>query len=143
MIISHVRFPKPLSVANALPLLVDLVSKPGEPPLDLSKATKLEDLSFRYAASNVQRITMALQSVKSVNLRRIAIRPYDISVDRIGDTERREWQEFDRLLVQFWTSHSIRPEFACEAGNGFRGLAPSLLPELMRRGLVDLVGHNA
>jgi hypothetical protein len=129
-------------VASALPLLTDLVSKPGEPPLDLSKATKLKDLSFRYPASNVQRITMALQSVKSVNLQQITVHPYDISADQIGDTERREWQDLDHLLVQFWTSHSIRPEFACEAGNGFRDLAPSLLQELMRRGLADLVGHN-
>ena len=129
-------------MANALPLLADPVLTPGEPPLDLSKATKLKDLSFRYPVSNVQRITMALQSVKSENLRQITIHPHDISTDQIGEAKRREWQDLDRLLIQFWTSHSVRPKFAYKAENGFRDLAPSLLPELMRRGLVDLVEHK-
>ena len=120
----------------------DLVKMSGEPPLDLSKATKLKDLSFRFQGLDVQRITMALQSVKSENLRQITLLPYDISANEIVDTERRQWRVLDDLLVQFWTSHAIRPIFGCgveEEGRGFRGLAPSLLPELMGRGLVDLV----
>ena len=47
--------------------------------------------------------------------------------------------ELDRLLVQFWVTHSIRPRVVNAAGKGLRGYGPSLLPELTRRGLVDLV----
>jgi hypothetical protein len=120
---------------------MDLVTKPGEPPLDLSKATKLKDLSFRYPASSVRRITMALQSVKSENLRRITIHPYDISANKIGDTERRQWQDLDHLLVQSWTSHSIRPTIVYEARRimgDLGGITLNLLPELVGRGLIDL-----
>ena len=85
---------------------------------------------------------MALQSVKSKNLRQITIHPYQISANAIEATQQRQWQDLDRLLVQFWTSHSIRPMIKYKARGGewdFRGLAQSLLPELMGRGLVDLV----
>jgi hypothetical protein len=129
-------------VVDILPLSPDLVAIFGEPPLDLSKVTKLKDLSFLFRGSNVQRITMALQSVKSENLRQITIHPYQIPANEIEATKRRQWQDLDRLLVQFWTSHSIRPMIKYKAREGerdFRGLAPSLLPELMGRGLVDLV----
>jgi hypothetical protein len=84
---------------------------------------------------------MALQSVKSENLRRITIHPFDIYIDQIGDTGRRQWHDLDRLLVQFWTSHSIRPTIVYEAmerRRDFGAIALSLLPELVGRGLVDL-----
>jgi hypothetical protein len=115
-----------------------------EPPLDLSKATKLKDLSFRCEGPNTQRITMALQSVKSEAFRQITIHPYGTFPNPIGPVERGQWQDLDSLLVQFWTSHSIRPVIKYkprEGGRDLGRLAPSLLPELMRRGLVDLVAE--
>ena len=63
-------------------------------------------------------------------------------MDLIGGTVRQEWEDLDRLLVQFWTACSIRPKFMYVAEEGeddLRDLAPSLLPELTRRGAVDLV----
>ena len=46
------------------------------------------------------------------------------------------------MLVQFWTSHAIRPKIEYEAGEegeDLKGLAPGLLPELTRRQVVDLL----
>ena len=90
---------------------------------------------------------MALRSIQSKNLQQITatIHPIGGFGSPIEDTVRQEWQDLDHLLVEFWTSRSIRPKFRYDAGrgeNGFRGLAPSLLPELTRRGLVDLVERN-
>ena len=79
--------------------------------------------------------------VKSENLRRITIHPYEMPVNPIEDMERHQWQDLDRLLVQFWTSHSIRPTIVYEAMERRRDLgaiALSLLPELVGRGLVNL-----
>jgi hypothetical protein len=130
-------------MVNALLLLADLVvSQEPEPPLDLSKATKLKDLTFLCGRQNIQRITMALQSVKSKNLRQITIHPHGSFEDLIGPVDHPQWQDLDRLLVQFWTSHSIRPMIkykAREIERDFGRQAPSLLPELMGRALVDLV----
>lgn len=56
--------------------------------------------------------------------------------------DRRDWQDLDRLLVQIWASYSIRPWIMYETGKEGRDQkdhAPSLLPELTRRGFVDLV----
>ena len=64
---------------------------------------------------------MALQTVQSKNLQQITINPYDIFASRIGKEARQELQELDRLLVQFWTSHSIRPRVS-STGRGRRGM---------------------
>ena len=86
---------------------------------------------------------MALQTVESENLLRITVRPdADTFVRTIKEPVRQQWRDLDRLLVQFWTSHSIRPKITFEAGarrKDIRDYAPNLLPELTRRGLVDLV----
>jgi hypothetical protein len=128
-------------VVNTLPLPVDL-DLPGAPLLDLSKVNKLEDLLFRCGGWNVQQITMALQTVQSKHLQKVTIHPGVAFANRILGTVHQEWQDLDHLLVQFWNSHSIRPKFTYEAdkeGDDLRAFAPSLLPELTRRGIVDLV----
>ena len=110
------------------------------PYLDLSKATKLKDLELRWKRLSVGWITMALGTVKSEYLRKITIHPTTAAT--IEDSIYQEWQELDQLLVQFWTTHSVRPRLAYRVGKGgqdLRDCAPRLLPELSRRGLVDLV----
>jgi hypothetical protein len=112
----------------------------GMPPLDLSEATRLKDLSFRCEGSIIQQFTMALQTVQPEHLQQITIHPYVAFADPVEERVSQEWQDLDRLLVQFWTLRSIRPKIkygVWEGGNGLRALAPSLLPELTRRGLVD------
>jgi hypothetical protein len=132
-------------VVNTLPLLVDIAMS-GTPPLDLSRATKLKDLSFQCGGSDIQRVTMALQTVQSKNLQQITIYPcktlYGTPGNPVEGAVLQQWQDLDRLLVQFWTSHSIRPKITYKVGKGQKdwgALVPRLLPELTRRGLFDLV----
>ena len=126
-------------MVNASLLVLAAVVMSEKPPLDLSKATKLKSLLFRCVDPSIQRITMTLETVQSKDLRQITIHPYGTFSGLIGETARQEWQDLDRLLVQLWTSHSIRPKIVYEMGRGGNNLAPSLLPELTRRGVVDLV----
>jgi len=110
--------------------------------VNLSAATKLEHLVFRLARPNAQWITTALQTVESKGLQRITLHPTAETFVRIKWSVRQQWRDLDRMLVQFWASHSIRPNVTYVVGlNGgdMRYHAPSLLPELTRRGLVDLV----
>ena len=114
--------------------------------LDISKAKKLKHLTFsrsRSSRSTVQWITMTLQTVDSKNLQSITIKPHDRPPETIEEDVYQEWQDLDRVLVQFWTSRSIRPRvvYMPRLGEG-KDLGvdvPILLPELTRRGLVDLV----
>jgi hypothetical protein len=115
---------------------------PEIPPLDLSKATKLKDVQFRCGTPEIQWITMALGSIESKNLQQIFIHFYPIFTIYIGEMAYQDWGDLDRVLVQFWTSHSIRPKIKYDAGrewNNLNSLAPSLLPELTRRQVVDLL----
>jgi hypothetical protein len=139
----RVRFLQFLRAINSLQLLVD-VDTSGAPPLDLSKAAKLKELSFRFGWSDVQRITMTLQTAQSKHLQQITIYPRGNFENPVEETVRLGWQDLDRLLVQFWTSHSIRPKIMHETGKGQAAwglFAERLLPELSRRGLVDLATH--
>ena len=111
---------------------------------DLSTATKLKDLAFvqpmLIAESSVQWITEILQTVKSKDVQHIRISIY--IDDEISEAIRQEWQDLDRLLVHFWTSYLVRPRVVYllrEGEKDMRDRAPSLLPELTRRGLIDLI----
>ena len=113
----------------------------GVPSLDLSKATKLKDVEFRCGKPDVQWITMALRTIESKTLQRITIDLYAPSVRQMGETVCQEWRDLDRLLVQFSTSHSIRPKITngkWEGGVNLGSIVPMLLPELTRRGMVDV-----
>ena len=86
---------------------------------------------------------MALRTANFENLQQIAICPSDtVPGSPIEETVRRELQDLDHMLVQFWTSYSIRPQVMydqLEGGEDMRDRVPDLLPELSRRGLVDFV----
>jgi len=113
---------------------------------DLSKAQKLKNLVFVAKRTNIHWIITALQTIKSEGLRQIAVHLHTtIFQDPTEEMDHREWQDLDRLLVQFWTSHLIRPQLVYapnSTGRDTRDRTPSLLPELTRRGLVDLVEHS-
>ena len=133
-------FPSHLFFADTLPLRL---GPPTTSSFDLSTATKLNDLVFQCTWKDVQWITMALRTVESKNLQRIALRPCAATfVNTVPESTHQEWLDLGRLLVQFWISHSIRPRVtrgleAC--GAGFRYDELVVMPELARRGLVDLV----
>jgi len=116
---------------------------PATTSFDLSTATKLkEDLVFRCAQPNVQWVTRALQSIKSKDLERITLLPSPFIFRTIQEADYQEWWDLDRLLVQFRTSCSNCPKVVYDVGLGekdLRGYAGSVLPELTRRGLVDVV----
>jgi len=96
--------------------------------------------------STVQWITMTLQTLNSKNLQSITIEPHNATPETVEEGAYQEWQDLDRSLVQFWTSHSIRPRFVYVPrwgkGKDLVADVPILLPELTRRGLVDLVGSR-
>ena len=101
---------------------------------------------FRWGGTSVRWITMALQTVKSKKLQQIAIQLRTLTLRKMFvGVDEWEWQDLDHLLVRFWTSHSIRPLVMYdpdEEGEDLRDKIDrmlSLLPELTKRGLVDVV----
>ena len=114
------------------------------PPLDLSKAIKLKGVVFNYHRSNIQWITTAIKTIKSKNLQQITIFSYTRTPlsAQIKEAVHQEWQDLDHLLVQLWTSHSVRLKIMYrreEGENEARGLVQRLLPELTKRA-IDLAG---
>ena len=117
---------------------------PTTTSFDLSRATKLKELVFRCARPDAQWMAVALQTIKSKRLRQITINPYGTAfvLNATEEMIYREWEDLDRLLIQLWTSRSIRPKVVYEVRGEERSLgkyAPNLLPELTRGGLVDVV----
>ena len=114
--------------------------------LDLSRATKLRDLVFLCEMRNIRWIVAALRTVESQNLQRITLRLHPPPPgDWAGGPDHLERQDLDRTLVQFWISHSIRPQFVPMYRGGKKGTkdrVSRLLPELTERGLVDVVEHT-
>ena len=86
--------------------------------IDLSKATKLRDVVLRSGSSNVEWITVTLQTIAPAHqdLRRITIHASNgfscFSPDFVqipAEEIRGQWPDLDRVLVRLWESHSIRP----------------------------------
>jgi len=133
-----------LRLVGTLSLPVDTSRTP--PPLDLSKATKLKDVQFWCRGQNIQRITTALRTAVFKSLQQITIRTDDTTLMiPIREMIHQESQDLDRLLAQLWTSYSIRPKVTFETikrRSAPRDLAQSLLPELTRRGVVDVIEYG-
>ena len=113
---------------------------------DISVATKLNQLVFQCNWPTVKWVIMLLQTANSKDLRQITVRLNPRNFGHVVyETIRREWGDLDRLLVQLWTSHSIRPKVTWGPRPGredMRAYVSRLLPELDRRGLVDLVEYR-
>jgi len=122
------------------------------PSNDLSKVPKLKDVTFRVRSQSIEWAIMALRTItpKHGDLRQISIYPslYLITTARssngqtIEQTTYAQWSDFESLLVQFWESRSIRPRVTPATptrGVRLRGFAECLLPEVTRRGIVDLL----
>ena len=78
---------------------------------------------------------MAIESVKSKDLQRVTIKSRHFQADD------REWQDLDRVLVQLWTSRSIRPTIIFSRKSEMEGLKQRLLPELTKKEAVDVFEH--
>ena len=147
-------------INNSLLLLV----KPGSAPVNLSKATKLRDATFRPGSWNAKWITMALQTItpKHRDLRQISVHlptcwpPSHVDAGTSETSEEAalvQWPDLDRLLVKFWESRLIRPRViyplvfrTTKGGMPYSGSMKDwirrLLPETMGRGIIDLVGAH-
>jgi len=121
---------------------------------NLSEATKLRDVIFRPGSQNVEWITMALQTItpNHGDLQQIFIYlPSHLTFfnlgapirQSLGDIVSRGWSDLDNLLTQFWESRSIRPRVGCmrqgKKGQNTEYSMRCLLPEIMKRGIVDPV----
>ena len=101
---------------------------------------------FLGRRSNIHWIVAALQTVQPKNLQKITIHSCTPPRGNPGETDHRDWEDLDRLLVQFWTSHSVCSWLVYSPNSGERDTrdrVPSLLPELTRRGLVDLAEYTS
>ncbi|KAF9780877.1 hypothetical protein BJ322DRAFT_287392 [Thelephora terrestris] len=116
-----------------------LATSRAPPPLDLSNAMKLKHLNFRWGRTHVRWITMTLQTVQSKDLRRITVFLRNILFAPAEETIL-EWHELDRLLVQLWISHSIRPRILYKDVVG--GIVSRLLPELTMKGFTRHRGER-
>ena len=107
------------------------------PLVDLSKLTKLKNVVF--GCPYIQRITTTLRTAEFINLEQITIySPTNFGTPSVKSAYR-EWQDLDRLLLQFWTSRSLRPKIEYGGECDLIKLAPRLLPELTSRGAIDLI----
>jgi hypothetical protein len=82
---------------------------------------------------------MTLQTVQSKDLRRITVFLRNILFAPAEETIL-EWHELDRLLVQLWISHSIRPRILYKDVVG--GIVSRLLPELTMKGFTRHRGER-
>jgi hypothetical protein len=124
------------------------VSRPGL--VNLLKATKLKDVAFRLTSWSIERVATALQTITAEHqdFRQIKIYiPYCLTLHGVGANVRPaigtanfgQWLDLDRLLVKLWESHSIRPKVICTTRTEKGDCVGCLLPEITRRGILDLV----
>jgi hypothetical protein len=141
--------------ADNLPLFL---VQPKSPPIGLSKATKLKNVVFHLLSQSVEWVTAILKTIpKHRDLPEVSIHlPFNVvttgdggnAIEVIGETNLGEWLDLDRLLVQFWESSSIRPRVVRPMRMGrVRSTMycvgyQSLLPEITKRGIIDLVGDR-
>ena len=86
-----------------------------------------------------------VKTATSENLQKITVTSSGLGVTQT-ETVYQQWQDLDHLLVQLWTSRSIRPKVVYKGSRGeddSRDVASRLLPELTRRGFVDVIRPNA
>ena len=107
---------------------------------------------FLLNSWSVEWIIKALQTItpKHRNFRQITIHlPYCLVLLGVGanvsqtveEADIRQWSDLDRFLVQLWETRSIRPkaEWVMELGTYMRDLVGCLMPEITKRGIIDLI----
>jgi hypothetical protein len=105
---------------------------------------------FHLGSWTVEWVIKALQTItfEHRDLRQITIGVsylstrlgiYENARRAIGETHHGQWLELDRLLIQFWESHSIRPKVVYLVREDMGDFAEYALPEITWRGILDLV----
>jgi hypothetical protein len=59
--------------------------------------------------------------------------------EEVGEVGCGEWLELDRFLVQLWESRRIHLMAVLRKGQDMRSSIECLLPEITKRGMIDLV----
>jgi hypothetical protein len=122
-------------------------------PINLSEATKLkcamfgcETLGAGCAITALESITSAHQGLEKISLyipHRDECRPTGMErVEKVNPGMR--WSDLDLLLVKFWETRSICPQVLFPSsprrdGASVQEWAKYLLPEVMKKGIVDVV----
>ena len=133
--------------------LLLLLGNPRSGSVDLSKATKLKDVVFRPGPWRVEWVTAALQTItpNHRDLRQITIRiPHHLThagvlanIERsIGEAHARLWLDLDLFLAQLWETRSIRTKVICTTEGSMGVNIECLFPEMMKRGIIDLVEYD-
>ena len=115
--------------------------------LDLSRVESLEKIAFICKCPSAEWVLATLPTIETKSLRQISlVIPHDVIVKALDvESTRRGWLDLDRMLVQTWTSRSIRPRLMYERILEERDLGKDvarLLPESMERGTVDVLKYN-
>jgi hypothetical protein len=119
----------------------------GTVPIGLSTATKLKDVEFVLNSWNVRWVITPLQTITPEHggLRQITVHiPFYLIFSAnitlaVGEANYGEWLDLDRLLVQLWESHSIRPKVVIMMTQGTRDFVGRLLPETTKGEIINLV----
>ena len=118
--------------------------------IDLSKATKLEDVTLHFEDLSVAWVASTLKTITSGhrNLREVSIegRALSDSTDwpanaaAVDDDMREQWAELERTLIQLWESHAIHAKvnYYSRKREESRELMGDLLQEATKRGIVGL-----
>ena len=112
--------------------------------VNLSKATKLQHITFRCRSLGTGWITTTLETITAGHrdLQRISVNVDYVHV-LVKSNPGMGWPDLERFLIKLWESRSVRTTLECidpwSITGRMVGLAMCLLPELTRRGAIDLV----
>ena len=129
--------------------------------IDLSKATKLKDVTFtwdlnpKWIIATLRTLTSDHQGLRVISIDTLFIL-YGLNLvhvdtlgfrDAIGVATYSGWLELDHLLVELWRSHSTRtkvlygvpPQMSLEEG---RECIESLFPESLRNGTAKFISRG-
>jgi hypothetical protein len=128
------------------PLGLAMGNSDGAASFDLSKATKLRHAVFRLHRDYPIWITMALKTIASERTElRISLHVpvYRGSIASSFDEEvGRQWADLEFTLIRLWESHGVRTRVVYDPGEEkgeAREYIERLLPEVMKRGIIELV----
>ena len=99
-------------------------------------------MELHLNTQTVQWITKTLKTAESECLQQIIIYVSSSIINTVQAAVHHEWEDLDHLLVQLWTSRSVRSKLKYTKPPGYDDVVAwvrDLLPELMGRGVVDLV----
>jgi hypothetical protein len=124
----------------------------SQAPVDLSKAIKLREVVFRFDGLSPVWVTRTLRTItpEHRDLQQISIhntfrysrRSVPVDAKQLaGEEGYEEWMDLDRALIQLWESRTVRTRLfnAGREGGKMRELRRGLLPEVTKRGIIELV----